>query len=80
MKKDVKKKYHHSGVWEQRRGDLFKKALDKNGEPIVDVDSEEENLEQDTVYNWSCCGNSVKDSKGCVVVQKEKNKWILSSY
>jgi len=54
--------------------------VDKDGNPYVDIDSEEETLEQDTNWNWSCCGNTGKDSKGCVIRRKEKQKWILSSY
>ena len=56
----MKKLYHHTGVWEQRRGELFKAATDKQGNPYLDIDSEEENFEQETTHNWSCCGNTEK--------------------
>lgn len=78
--KNVTTLYHHSGKWEQRRGELFKESVDADGNPFVDVDSEEENLEQENQMNWSCCGNQEENSKGCVKAQKDKHKWIVSSY
>ena len=55
--KNVSTVYHHSGKWEQRRGEMFKESVDADGNPFVDVDSDEENLEQENQMNWSCCGN-----------------------
>lgn len=81
LKKQVQKKYHHTGKWEQRRGADFKPGIDENGEQTYErPDSEDETLETDEQWNWSCCASTDKNSKGCVISKKDKHKWILSSH
>jgi hypothetical protein len=80
--KDIVSSYKHTGVWEKRRGEMFSEPIDpKTNEPYINFDDERQDDEDyDRDFNWSCCGNSEKESKGCVVSKKDKHKWILSSY